>query len=413
MPACIPRSWARALALGTSRRRPEPFVSTRETNLPADAYAYSGLISAAGKAGKLETAAEALRDAVDAGACDDGVFNAFVDACARRGDYARAAETVATMRARGVSPNVRTYNSLITAAARARMIYQRPRRRWRRWRVTRGDWRRRIEPTARRFPPPRTAPRRGERALGFGNVRARVKRGMGANNHAASSLLTALARGVGAGAWPAEDAVRRSGAVVDALVSVGAPNAAVWSAHLSVCARAGRAREALDALARMSSRGAPLEPYTLASVLTACRGGGGGFAAAADDEGEYLALSAEAWEALELFERAPPSASETTAVRNAAIALYAAVGRTDRAFSLYETMKAVADAAADADDEPGARLARAGHHHVQHAHRGVRVFAATRARGGTSRGYARRRRRSKRAHVRESDDVGGAGGARG
>ena len=107
---------ARARDLATATRA---FRLYARNNLPADAYAYSGLISAAGKAGKLETAAEALRDAVDAGACDDGVFNAFVDACARRGDYARAAETVATMRARGVSPNVRTYNSLITAAARA------------------------------------------------------------------------------------------------------------------------------------------------------------------------------------------------------------------------------------------------------------------------------------------------------
>ena len=111
-----------------------------------------------------------------------------------------------------------------------------------------------------------------------------------------------------------------------------------------MCARAGRAREALDALARMSSRGAPLEPYTLASVLTACRGGGGeGLAAAADDEGEYLALSAEAWEALELFERAPPSASETTAVRNAAIALCR--GGTNGSSELY-------------DDESGRRRRR-------------------------------------------------------
>ena len=345
---------ARARDLATATRA---FRLYARNNLPADAYAYSGLISAAGKCGKLETAAEALRDAVDAGACDDGVFNAFVDACARRGDYARAAETVATMRARGVSPNVRTYNSLITAAARANDLPAAKAALAALESDPRG-----LEATDRTYGAALSAAANGAPAAE--NVRwaletyeRALSAGMGANNHAASSLLTALARGVGAGAWPAEDAVRRSGAIVDALVSVGAPNAAVWSAHLSVCARAGRAREALDALARMSSRGVPLEPYTLASVLTACRGGGGGFAAAADDEGEYLALSAEAWEALELFERAPPSASETTAVRNAAIALYAAVGRTDRAFSLYETMKAVADA--DADDEPGARLARA------------------------------------------------------
>ena len=345
---------ARAKDLATAT---QAFRLYARNGLPADAYAYSGLISAAGKAGKLETAAEALRDAVDAGACDDGVFNAFVDACARRGDHARAAETVATMRARGVLPNVRTYNSLITAAARAKDLPAAKAALAALEEDPRG-----LEATDRTYGAALSAAANGAPAAE--NVRWALETyerarsaGMGANNHAASSLLTALARGVGAGAWPAEDAVRRSGEIVDALVSVGTPNAAVWSAHLSVCARAGRAREALDALARMSSRGVPLEPYTLASVLTACRGGGGGggVSAAADDEGEYLAFSAEAWEALELFESAPPAASETTAVRNAAIALYAAVGRTDRAFSLYETMRAAAagDDAADASPRRG------------------------------------------------------------
>ena len=42
---------------------------------------------------------------------------------------------------------------------------------------------------------------------------------------------------------------------------------------MSVCARAGRAREALDALALMRACGVALDAYTLASALTACRGG--------------------------------------------------------------------------------------------------------------------------------------------
>lgn len=57
--------------------------------------------------------------------------------------------------------------------------------------------------------------------------------------------------------------------------------------------------------------------------------------------------SMEAREALDVFESAPSSAAGTTAVRNAAIALYAAVGRTDRAFALYEDMRTAA-AAGDA-----------------------------------------------------------------
>ena len=162
-----------------------------------------------------------------------------------------------------------------------------------------------------------------------------------ANNYAVASLLTALARVVAAGAWPAADAVSRAVGIVQARVEgpgggrgggarsvaaeatkatdnaeVGrqrereaeldgsrdrdggpgwddenamgernngkaerAPDAAVWNALLSVCARAGAAREALDALALMRRAGLPLNPFALASALTACRGNGDGGAA--------------------------------------------------------------------------------------------------------------------------------------
>ena len=45
---------------------------------------------------------------------------------------------------------------------------------------------------------------------------------------------------------------------------------------VSPCARAGAAREALDALALMRSAGLPLNPFALASALTACRGNADG-----------------------------------------------------------------------------------------------------------------------------------------
>jgi pentatricopeptide repeat protein len=115
------------------------------------------------------------------------------------------------------------------------------------------------------------------------------------------------------------------------------------------------------------------QPY--ASALTACRGtvganagnandngGGGGVFGAGGGGGEgegggggglsSLKQSMEAREALDVFESAPGSASGTTAVRNAAIALYAAVGSTDRAFALYEEMRT--DAAAATSTEAAA-----------------------------------------------------------
>jgi len=385
------------------------FALYGERGVPPDVFAYSGIVSAAGKANDLNSARRFLNLAVqDLGdACDVGVYNAFVDACARAGDVRAARETCAAMKARGTPaclPNARTYNSVITAAARARdlpaakaalaeMERDRPR----------------VAPTDRTFgaalaaaaaeETPRAESVRWaletyERFVSdpeFSGTYAR-------NNHAASSVLTVLARGVAANAWPAEDAVRRAGEITGALVSLGsvdsktektetrrAPNAAVWSAHMSVCARAGRAREALDALALMRECGVALDAYTLASALTACRGqprerrgdwrGDEDDAEASEEvfSGEsdaedghergggpsgasFAAASPEALEALEAFETAPASVSGTVAVRNAAIALYAAAGRADRAFALYESMRASPRGAGDA--EPGRRASR-------------------------------------------------------
>ena len=203
--------------------------------------------------------------------------------------------------------------------------------------------------------------------------------------------------------------MRRAGATVDALVTQFAkrnpgpasitPNAAVWSAHMSVCARAGNAREAIAALALMrkvrpwafpncSARllrlfahthyerltlffynrqcGARLDAYTLASALTACRGfldngnvvshrGSLGDEASFElpDSPDASAVlysnsppperraTPEAAECLRAFEQADPDVSGSVAVKNAAIALYASVGYTEKAFATYESMRDV------------------------------------------------------------------------
>lgn len=320
-----------------------------DSSLAPDAFAYSGLISAAGKAGEMRAAKKALCDAIDAGACDDGVYNSFIDACARSGDWDAARETATRMRDDPrVRPNVRTYNSLITAAAKARNV-----------RAAKEALRELDEDLGRDAATDRTygaalaavaagvgvaletetsaagavdadadvaatakeatvqmgtvaTVTRGETAelvrWGLEVYRRAEDAGCGGNDHALSSLFTALARAVAAGAWPGDDAVTRCVGIVNALVresddvlsdgmsdieNVGRgrkakakapkPNAAVWSALVSVCARAGRAREALDALELMRARGHALDSYTLASALTACRGGVAGASAASSD----------------------------------------------------------------------------------------------------------------------------------
>ena len=62
-----------------------------------------------------------------------------------------------------------------------------------------------------------------------------------------------------------------------------------------------------------------------------------------------MARRSEALEALDALERAGAEAAGTVAVKNAAIALYADVGRTDDAFALYESMRREAEAEAEAE----------------------------------------------------------------
>jgi pentatricopeptide repeat protein len=401
------------------------FALYEARGVKADVFAYSGIISAAGKAGDLASARALLANAVAhlGDACDVGVYNAFVDACARGGDVAAARAACAAMKARGpaarCAPNARTYNSVITAAARARDL---PAAKAALAEMERA--RPRVEPTDRTFGAALAAAA-AEEVQSAENVRwalATYDRFVSdpaflsayrRNNHAASSVLTVLARGVAAGAWPAEDAVRRAGEITGALVAGAAghergegeetaeatrgaektslpprggrasnlrnsaPNAAVWSAHMSVCARAGRAREALDALALMRACGVALDAYTLGVGAHGVSGAAARRRArrtarrrrrrlfaedpllilagdvlpdtteASDATGVVSAFSfstraaasPEALEALAAFETAPAAVSGTVAVRNAAIALYAAAGRTDRAFALYESMR--------------------------------------------------------------------------
>ena len=132
----------------------------------------------------------------------------------------------------------------------------------------------------------------------------------------------------------------------------GAGPSARGGARIGWSARGGARAEALDALALMRRIGSSTtEPYTLASALTACRGDPGGAAAGSEEEAESAAVArrSEALEALDAFERAGADAAGTVAVKNAAIALYADVGRTDDAFALYESMRREAEAEAEAE----------------------------------------------------------------
>ena len=188
------------------------FAMYATNNMAPDNFAYSGIISAAGKAGgKLHSARALLTQAeTDLGeSCDVGVYNAFIDACAREGDVASAQATVDVMRQRKSlpsKPNTRTYNSVITAAARARDLGAAKRA------LTELEDDETLEPTDRTFGAALAAAATSEPmthtdvqwALDTYARFVTSHPNFAANNHASSSLLTVLARGVAAGAWPGE-----------------------------------------------------------------------------------------------------------------------------------------------------------------------------------------------------------------
>ena len=105
--------------------------------LAPDAFAYSGLISAAGKCGDLRSAEAALRRAVTEGACDQAVMNAYVDACARMGLYDEAKGDGGRHARRRPVRGQRARTTRSSPPPRAPGFFARRRTSWRSWTPTR------------------------------------------------------------------------------------------------------------------------------------------------------------------------------------------------------------------------------------------------------------------------------------
>ena len=90
-----------------------------EADATPDRFAYSALVSAAGKCGNAKAAREAFEEANAVGEVDTVVYNAYIDVCAGRGDYEGALETLERMKKTpDVAPNIRSYNGVISASTR-------------------------------------------------------------------------------------------------------------------------------------------------------------------------------------------------------------------------------------------------------------------------------------------------------
>ena len=281
-PGCTRPSSARAGGAGPRRRACSGWFAllARGAGLGPDAFAHERSLIAPPRAKARDSAVlarGALSDAVACGAADSGVFNAYVDAARVAATSSSARRVVASCPPRG--------------SRAARPHVQLPHRRREQARTDLGAAKaalaaldaacaRGLEATDRTFGAALFAAANGEpgddgaRAVGARRWRGRGARARAGTTTPASSLFTALARGVAAGAWPAKDALDTATRVLNEVATAGAPkknaggtggssparassggggagpSPAVWSAYASLCARAGRAREALDAGSR-------------------------------------------------------------------------------------------------------------------------------------------------------------------
>jgi pentatricopeptide repeat protein len=321
------RDWNTAWAAFECRRD--------EGGVEPDAYAYSMLISTAGKCGNLKAAREAFAEANRVEAVDTVLYNSFIDVCAARGDYDGARGTLERMkRVDGLMANIRSYNGVISASTRQKNFLGAL---WA-WNEINAQS---LEPTAHTYGAMLAAGAAAketsvdwsiemfDRALASGVC------GRAGNNHMVSSMLSAYAHGVARGQIGREAAMEGGEKLVENLIedakgderlSASTPNARVWCALITLCAKCGRSARAIEVLnimnAKMGARAGEHLEYALTAALGASKEGPEHFA-----------------RMLEVLERMPANIRHSTGVSNALIATYLHFSDFKAAFRVYGEMK--------------------------------------------------------------------------
>jgi len=222
------------------------------------------------------------------------------------------------MEAEQVEPNVVTFNTLIACSARckhadvAKALYVQM--------TERG-----CTPTDRTFGALLSAAAGAEGPNGAGAdvtwafdlVAEAEAAGHPLNNYMLSSLVTACARAA------APVLVSRAFHMFNARCRDGLrPNANVYSALLTLCAKGGSAPQALQVADQMRAAGQTMDSYSLSALLAACRAG----------------TEEEASAALRIFVAFQTNA-KATVVCNAALDLCARQGLTDLATAIYRRIQ--------------------------------------------------------------------------
>ena len=306
-----------------------------EGGVEPDPYAYSMLISTAGKCGNLKAAREAFAEANRVEAVDTVLYNSFIDVCAARGDYDGARGTLERMQnVDGLVANIRSYNGVISASTRQKNFLGAL------WAWNEIDAQS-LEPTAHTYGAMLAAGAAAKEASVdwsiemFDRALASGVCGRAGNNHMVSSMLSAYAHGVARGQIDRETAMERGELLVENLIedakgderlAASTPNARVWCALITLCAKCGRSARAIEVLNMMNAKMGARAGEHLEYALTASLG--------ASKEGpEHFARM------IEVLERMPANIRHSTGVSNALIATYLHFSDFKAAFRVYGEMK--------------------------------------------------------------------------
>tara|TARA_B100000287_G_scaffold425082_1_gene470836 strand:- start:103 stop:2676 length:2574 start_codon:yes stop_codon:yes gene_type:complete len=307
-----------------------------EADATPDRFAYSALVSAAGKCGNAKAAREVFEEANAVGEVDTVVYNAYIDVCAGRGDYEGALETLERMKKTpDVAPNIRSYNGVISASTRQKNFTGAVAA-WEEIKRAKD-----LEPTKITYGAMLAAGAAADdvdvewsEQLFDEAIRSGAC-GPAGNDHMVSSMLSAYARGIVLGQITADVAMTRAESLVRALVDDAAlderraartPNSRVWCALITLCARSGRPARAIEVLNIMKSRtDADKDEYMMYALTSALE---------ASKEGkEHFARMKD------VVNDSPPSVRHSTGVRNGMISTHLHFGDFKSAFELYGAFK--------------------------------------------------------------------------
>jgi len=333
-----------------------------ENSLVKNEYIISAFLKACGKANRLQDAKEVFENAKKKGTPTSIVFRAFIDCCASCGDCDSALKTFEAFkveilgkdeRLRDDTDAVRAFNGMLSAAKNARNVqvakrvfkeltedftYLAP---------TEVTYATAITAAANAYPKPDL-----EFALELFNRSKKDPTVQGdLDKFIVSATLSSLQRSLAAGSFTGtkEKAVLLAKTItrpllqqlyetenerggkkkIDFVVS-----SQVFSALVSVYARANDVESALETIALMQNRGFSVDRHILTSALTACRPSNDYSSAA-----QLLKNRSIAERGVDLYEKSNKNVRETSSVASAAMFLYFYLGDTRKAQDLYDKVK--------------------------------------------------------------------------